>query len=820
MLNNADYQHNPVTIIRFLCHIFAPNINISIMLKNLIKTAIRNIGNNLGYSALNVLGLTLGLTSALFLIIYITDELSYDRYHENADRIYRVQSHITETDDEFTWILAQVPFAEQVQLDYPEIESVNRFINFGRSLFSVDEIEFFESNFYYADTTVFDIFTYEFIYGSPDGSLDRPNDIVLTKTIAEKYFGKENPVGKSLKSEENFYEVTGVIKDVPGNSHLRFDALVSRLTLPEQFGTWGNFGVFTYIMFPENTNVNEFQVKMQEMYDKYMASIFEAIGITIEYELTPITRIHLYSDNAQEPEPTGSITYVLIFSLVALFLILIAVMNYMNLSTARSTKRAKEVGLRKVVGSGRGAIISQFLTESLSLTVISLVFSAILLGLLLPSFNQLAGKSFGWEVLLSPVILYSVIGLIILVGVIGGSYPAFYLSRFTPIAAIRGESTSGKAGAIMRKVLVVIQFTLSIAMIVCTIVVYNQMNFLRNKDQGWNMENVATLILPNGEQQAKMVVLKEKLLALPQVSAISNTSSRIGEGSGKTLFNIETNEGMAQRGIDFTIVDHDFIETLDITVLEGRDFSPDRPADTLMSVVINETLAERFAWDEPLGKRVELGDENTIRAEVIGVIKDYHQTGMYNEVEALMLLYRTENPIMYLKINPDQVQSGLDAIGGIWSEVFPNHPYSYEFLSDRFDEQFGADKSRGVVFTLFTILAIFIACVGLFGLASFTVEKRTKEIGIRKVLGASEGKIVSLISKEFLILIGIAMLIAFPIAGYLMNNWLQNYVYRDTLDIYVFLIPGLVSILLTAITISYQAYRAAIMNPAESISDE
>lgn len=298
------------------------------MLKNLIKTAIRNSWNNLGFSALNVISLTLGLSSALLLIIYISDELSYDRYHENADRIYRVQSHITETDDEFTWIVAQVPFAEQVQLDYPEIESVNRFINFGRSLFSVDEIEFFESNFYYADTTVFDIFTYKFIFGSPEGSLDRPNDIVLTKTIAEKYFGGGNPLGKSLKSGETFYEVTGVIEDVPGNSHLRFDALVTRLSLPEQFGSWGNFGVFTYILFSENTNVNEFQVKMQEMYDKYMASIFETIGITVEYELTPITRIHLYSDNAQEPEPTGSITYIYIFSLVALFLILIAIMNY------------------------------------------------------------------------------------------------------------------------------------------------------------------------------------------------------------------------------------------------------------------------------------------------------------------------------------------------------------------------------------------------------------------------------------------------------------------------------------------------------------
>ncbi len=357
-------------------------------------------------------------------------------------------------------------------------------------------------------------------------------------------------------------------------------------------------------------------------------------------------------------------------------------------------------------------------------------------------------------------------------------------------------------------------------MIVCTLVVYNQLNYLKDKDQGWDMENVVNIVLPNGERPSQMVALKEQILDLPQVIAVANTANRIGEGSGKVIFNIETDEGMTRRGVNFDVVDHDFVETLDIEILKGRDFSPQRPTDTLMSVVVNETLAKRFNWDEPLGKRVELGDSNTIRAEVIGVVRDYHQTGMYNEVESLMLLYRTELPIMYVKLKPDQIQSTLEEIGLLWEETFPNHPFNYEFLSERFENQFGADKNRGVVFTLFTILAIFIACVGLFGLASFTVEKRTKEIGIRKVLGASEMIIVTLISKEFLILIGISMLIAFPISGYLMNNWLDNYVYRDKLDVFVFLIPGIITVILTAITISFQAYKAAIMNPADSISDD
>jgi len=790
------------------------------MLKNLIKTSLRNIKNNLGFSSLNVIGLTLGLTGALFLILYVSDELSFDRYHEKADRIYRVQSHISETDDEFTWIIAQLPFAQQVQEDYPEVEKATRFIGFGRALFGNEDIEFIETDFFYADTVVFDIFTYKFIYGDAANALTRPNDIVLTKTIAEKYFGSENPIGKSLKSGEIYFEVTAVIEDIPTNSHFRYDGLIYPDPQRTVNDNWGNFGVFTYLLFPENVDVDAFEVKMQEMYGKYMASIFEEMGITVEYELIPLTKIHLYSDSGQEPEPTGSITYVYIFLLVALFLVLIAVLNYINLSTARSSKRSREVGLRKVVGSSRGTLIAQFLTESIVLTLISLLFSIVILGLLLPSFNQLAGKSFTWDIFTSPMAILTIVGLMVLVGVIGGSYPAFYLSRFSPIVAISGESTSGKKGAFMRRVLVVIQFTISIAMIVCTTVVYNQLNFMKEKDQGWDMENVISLILPNGERPAQMLVLKEKILGLPQVTSIGSTDNRIGEGSGKVIFNIETSEGMALRGVNFAVIDHDFIETMSINMAEGREFSPDRPTDTLMSVIVNETLAKRFNWENPIGKRVELGDENTIRAEVVGVMKDYHQTGMYNEVESLLLLYRTELPIMYAKINPDDMETTLADIGNIWEEIFPNHPYNYEFLSERFEDQFGADENRGIVFTLFTVLAILIACLGLFGLASFTVERRTKEIGIRKVLGASEAIIVMLISKEFLILIGISMLIAFPVSGFLMKNWLQNYIYRVELGVMVFLIPALIAIGLTALTISFQAYKAAIMNPADSISDD
>jgi putative ABC transport system permease protein len=793
------------------------------MLKNLLKTAIRNIRKNFLYSFLNVLGLSLGITSALFLIVYVTDELSYDRYNEKADRIYRVQSHITEPDDEFTWIVAQVPFATQVVQDYPDVEAACRFIDFPRSLFKKDEVEFTEENFYYTDTTVFNIFTYRFIYGHPQNALARPNDIVLTETVALKYFGKENPVGQTLQAGDTHYEVTAVIEDVPTNSHFRFDALVSRLSLPDPFppqqgGSWGNFGVFTYLLLSENVNVDEFQVKMQEMYGKYMASIFEQLGISLEYELTPITRIHLYSDNPGEPEPTGSISYVYIFGLVAVFLILIAVMNYMNLATARSSKRAREVGLRKVVGSSRGRLIAQFLAESVTLTIIALIISSALMALLMPGFNQLAGKSFDASILVSPVVFISIIGLIILVGILGGSYPAFYLSSFSPVVVMKSESGSSRSGTMMRKVLVVVQFSISIAMIVCTLVVYSQLSHLRKMDQGWDMDNIVILQVPDGEALQQMTLLKQNLLKSTDIINVSATSMRLGEGSSKSIMNVETSEGMVQRGINFDVVDHDFIETLGIKMEEGRDFSEDIPSDTLMGVVVNETLAKRLGWDEPLGKRVELGDSTTLRAEVVGVMKDFHQTGMYNEIESLLLIYRINRPFLYVKLGENRGEA-LKFAESAWHDIFPNHPFTYEFLEERFEQQFSADKNRGTIFTLFTVLAIFIACLGLFGLASYTVEKRSREIGIRKVLGASEAVIVGLISREFLYLILLSMLIAFPAAYYFMNNWLQNYVYSISLGFMLFLIPGLIAIIITAVTISFHSYKAAITNPADTISN-
>ena len=789
------------------------------MLKNLFKTAIRHILKHFGYSILNILGLTIGISSALFLIIYVSDEVSYDRYHEKADRIYRVESSITEPDDHFNWIVAQIPFGPQVVQDYPEVQSFVRFINMPRALYKYEDKEFNEENFYYVDSTLFDIFTYKVLKGDVKSALTQPNKIILTERIAARYFGNADPVGKTLTTGTSTFEVTGVIQDIPFNSHFRFDAIAARNNLPKQMGSWGNFGVYTYLLFPENFNIGQFETKLKGMYDRYMKQIFGPVNINIEYKLVPITRIHLYSTNAGEPEPTGSITYVYIFAIVAIFLILIAAMNYMNLATARSASRAREVGMRKVSGSQRGPLVLQFLSESVVFTAISIVLSLAILIILLPKFNLLAGKSFSLNIIHSPAVLLAMISVILIVGILGGSYPAFFLSRFSPLTVLKGEITQGSAGSIFRKVLVVIQFTVSVVMIICTLVVFGQLNYLKKMDQGFDQKNVVTLTL-NGGMQRKYPVLKQLLLDDPQIKYVAATDTPVGEGSGKLLFNVETDQGMSQRGVNYAVVDHDFIKALGIKIKTGRDFQRDMPSDTLRSVIVNETFVKRMNWADPIGKKVEIGDTNTLRARVIGVMKDYHQTGMYNEIESLLLANRVINNVVYIKIAGDNIQPTINFIETKWREVFPDQPFTYTFLSERFNRQFEADERRGLIFTLFTVLAILIACLGLFGLASYTVEQRTREVGIRKVFGAGNRTILALIARDFLILVSISVLIAFPLAYYFMSKWLENYVYRNKLGASLFILSAVLTIIITFVTISVKAYQASVMNPAQSIKTQ
>ncbi|KPK83799.1 MAG: hypothetical protein AMS27_11840 [Bacteroides sp. SM23_62_1] len=792
------------------------------MFTNILKVAIRKIRKEFGYSLIIVLGLTIGIISSLFLLLYVFDDLSYDQFHENKDRIVRVISHITETDDEFTWGVAQIPFAHQAREDYPEIEEFARIYPFGRQLFMYNDIKLYDENVHYADSSVFDVFSFGLMRGDPATVLTRPNTMVVTESFAKKYFGGEDPFGKTIEvGRGQSFEVTGVMQDVPHNSHITFSALVSRTTLPAdaEIGSWGNFGVYTYLLLAEGTDYMVLQDKMKEMYDKYMAEIFRQYNISIEYLLEPITDIYLKSEARGGTGRSGDITYVYIFSIVAFFMLLIASINYMNMATSRSTHRAREVGLRKVVGSSRWPLILQFLSESVILTIIALIISIVIVILLMPSFNQIAGKLFDIDYLINPQVILTLIAIIVFVGVLGGSYPSFYLSRFNPVSVFKQEIGAGRSNFLIRKILVVLQFAISFALIINTWVIFKQLNYLKSRELGFVPENVVIIELENRQMMQQYPVFRNALLEGPDIINVSSSNNKIGESTGKILMQVETSEGMQERGVNLYAVDYDFVETMGIEMIQGRDFSRDFMSDTTTGVIINETMAKRFNWDEPLGKKLSFvgGDQDVEPYRVVGVMKDFHQLGLYSPLETLMFLLRANGYYANVKIEDQNVKETLQFIESKWLEIFPDRPFHYTFLSDDYAEQFRSDEKRGVIFTYFSILIIIIACLGIFGLASFTVEQRTKEIGIRKVLGASVERIVRIISREFLFLVLISMIPAFIGAYYYLKHWLQDYAYPAKIDPWMFIGTALAGIIITLITVSYSTIKAGLTNPAESL---
>ncbi|HYC85841.1 MAG TPA: ABC transporter permease, partial [Chryseosolibacter sp.] len=563
------------------------------MLKNLLKIAIRNILKDKTYSAINVLGLTIGITCSLLLLMYILDELSFDRYHKNANNIYRIVSNIKEPDNAFTWAVAQIPLADELRDNYPEVKNAVRFFGTQSTLYKNGDKQFTENEFFLADSTVFDMFTYEWVGGDMATALDNPFSIVLTEKVAVKYFGSATAaLGQSLQNKEGEdFKVTGVMKDVPLNSHFRFDALISRNTRPNFQGSWGNFGVYTYIQLPEGYDLGKMNESLGKVIKEKVNPIFDQFGIKIQYEMQRITDIHLYSKIQDEAEAGGDINVIYIFGVVAAFMLIIACINYMNLATARSANRAKEVGVRKVMGSQRRQLVSQFLTESVVLALIALVVSMILIYALLPAFNFLANKQLPFSYILQPVVLLSLLGVVIFVGVIGGSYPAFYLSGFNPVNVLKGKLAARGGTVVLRKVLVVFQFVISIFMLISTLVVYDQLQFLRNKDLGFDKERVMRIALNERSQREKSQVLVDRLRQVKEVSNVGMANSSPGEGINKLLLKVEDNEGkLSDRGVDLFGADFDFVKTLGMEIVQGRDFSRDVASDTTYAVLVNESM--------------------------------------------------------------------------------------------------------------------------------------------------------------------------------------------------------------------------------------
>ncbi|MDH4091996.1 MAG: ABC transporter permease [Cyclobacteriaceae bacterium] len=799
------------------------------MFENLLKIAIRNIVKERTYSAINILGLTIGITCSLFILMYILDELSFDRYHKNSDKIYRVVSNIKETDNAFTWAVAQIPLAQELQDNYPEVENAVRFFGTGRTLYKNGEKQFYEEDFYLADSTVFDMFSYDFLVGDVSTALDNPFSLVLTEKTAIKYFANaQAALGQSLqnpKGEE--FKITGVIRDVPLNSHFRFDALISRNTRPGFQGSWGNFGVSTYIQLPEAYDLSKMYASLDSVIKQKVNPIFEQYGIKINYELQKITDIHLHSKIQDEAEAGGDISYIYVFGAVAAFMLIIACINYMNLATARSANRSKEVGIRKVMGSRRRQLILQFVAESLVIACIALIVSLVLIYALLPGFNTLANKALPFSYLLHPEVLFSLVGIILFIGVVGGSYPAFYLSGFNPVNVLKGKLAARGGSVIFRKALVIAQFSISIFMLISTLIVFDQLQFIRNKDLGFDKAQVIRLDLSERELQEKSNVLKERLKQSSAVVNVGMANSSPGQGIGKLLLKVEDNEGkLTDRGVDLFNADFDFVKTLGMEIVQGRDFSRDVASDTTYAVLVNESMVKRMAWENPLGKKfIFLGGDpqgSAIEKRVVGVVKDYHQNSLYDAIEPLMIVLDDNQNFVFVRTTEGDVRQSLAAVENGWKETFPNSIFEYNFLDQDFNSQYKADEKRSQIFTAFSGLTILIACLGLLGLSAFTTEQRTKEIGVRKVMGAGVYGLVILIAREFFLLVGIGMLLSFPAAWYFTESWLQNFAYRIELsgEWPTFIISACLAFIITLMTVGYNVVRAASANPATSLRDE
>ena len=799
------------------------------MLKNLLKISFRTILKDKTYSLLNITGLTIGITCSLFLLMYILHELSYDRYHLNARNIYRVVSNIKEPDNAFTWAVAQIPLAEELRDNYPEVEDAVRFFGTGRTLYKNGDRQFYEEEFYLADSTVFEMFTYSFLHGDPATALDNPFSIVLTEKTAGKYFSEPSEaVGQSIQNQQGEeFKVTGVIENVPLNSHFIFDGLISRSTRAGFQGNWGSFGVSTYLQLPEGYDLSRMYTSLDKIIKEKVDPIFAEFGISIKYELQPILDIHLYSKIQDEAEEGGDITYIYIFASVAAFMLIIACINYMNLATARSVNRAREVGVRKVMGSQRRQLIAQFITESVVIALIAMVLSMILIYALLPVFNGLANKSLPFSFILQGPVIFSLLGIILFVGIVGGSYPAFYLSGFNPVNVLKGKVAAKGGSAVFRKVLVVFQFGISIFMLIATLIVFNQLQFMRNKDLGFDKERVVRLSLNERALREKAQVLVDRLKQISDVAAVGMASSSPGQGIGKRLLKVEDNEGkLTDRGVDLFAASFDFVKTMGMEIVQGRDFSRDVISDTTYAVLVNESMVKRMAWDDPIGKKFIFDDDgpdnNDIEKRVVGVIKDYHQNSLYDAIEPMMIMLTPESGNIFVRTGEGDVRQSIAAIENAWKEIFPTYTFEYEFLDADFNSQYKADEKRSQIFTAFSGLTIIIACLGLLGLVAFTTEQRTKEIGVRKVIGASVQNLVMLVSKEFFILVGLGMLLAFPAAWYFTSDWLQNFAYRIELqgEWPTFILCALLAFVITLLTVGFHVVRAASANPVKSLRDE
>ncbi|HEX3386692.1 MAG TPA: ABC transporter permease [Mucilaginibacter sp.] len=811
------------------------------MFRNYLRSAWRNITRHKFISFINIFGLTVGLTCCLLIITYLINELSYDRYNANADRTYRVTRIFYSRNGEANLHLSSIapPFGPLLQLAFPDIEKVTRVLPNGTTVFRYKEKLFNEQNGFFADENFFKVFSVNVTDGDRKTALNEPYSVMVTPEIARKYFGSEDPINKTviLDNTKHEFKVTGVFEPFPANAHMHPNILMSFNTLKDSviYGekqletNFGNNSFYTYLLMPKGYNMNMITRQLDAFIDKY----YPAKGLpqsikphqTTKLTIQKLTDIHLQSHLDDEIEPNGDIKRVYIFSVIALFILLIACINYMNLSTARSALRAKEIGIRKVIGAQRKEIIRQFLGESVLVTWVALILAGLFTWILLPYINSISHLSLSFSSLFRWNILIGVLLLPFFVGLLSGIYPAIFMSSFRPVQVLKGLLKVGSGNVSFRQVLVVVQFSISIILIVATTVVFQQLRYIENKSLGFSKDFILTTICP-GNLNKQFESFRNEILTNPAVKDVGR-SSRIPSGRLLDDQGAQVIEGgkavPTQIELKMITTDYGFMDTYGMQLAAGRNFSRQFLTDTA-NYVINETAVQQLGWKTPqnaVGKDLIYGG---IKGKVIGIVKDFHFESLHQPIIPMIFLLPGPSNSFYnrmsVKVDGHNVQSAIASIGAAWRKYLPDVPFDYTFLDMKFQQLYDAEQQESQLFTIFSGLAIFIACLGLFGLSAFTISQRVKEIGIRKVLGANIPQIVLELSRSFMILVIIASLIALPVAGWLMHKWLQDFASRIDLSWWVFVLAGIAAFVIAFVTISFQAVRAASANPVKSLRSE
>jgi putative ABC transport system permease protein len=783
------------------------------MYKNYLKIAIRNLFRQKTYSFINLVGLAIGMASCILILLWVQDELSYDRFHQLAERLYRVTDHEKyTTGEEVNFAMNPADLAPTLFADYPEIKKVARLRRVGSTVVQYDEKSFGEENLVCVDPVFLEMFTIPFVKGDANHALSGPSSIIISQKMAQKYFENENPIGKTIRVDNRLdFQVTAVMKEIPSNSHLKIDFLTPFQTLKEfgyQIEGWDNWAFTTYVLLDENIDYHQVAQKIASTCQRYQKKSMATLS------LQPVPDIHLRSGTMWGIGGTGDIKYVYIFTIIAGFILLLACINFMNLATARAGNRAKEVGLRKTVGAQKREIISQFFTESMLYSIISLVFAILIAMEFLPLFNSLSGKSLGFGIHNSLKIFIFLVGIAVITGIIAGSYPALFLSSFKPVKVLKGTLKSGSKSSLFRKLLVSFQFLLTIVLIISTIVVNRQLHFIKDQKLGFDEERVLCVKL-HGDLNKKAEFIKSELIKNRHVKDASAVSLLPSQIRRSTIINEWEGKNTDDQFLIYLLsADFDFAKTMQIEMVKGRYFSREFLTDTSEGIIINEAAVRAMGMKSPLGKKL-------FDNRIIGVTKDFHFTSLHSKIGPLAI-YFDPREIRYLlvKVNPGNLGTSVQSIENDWHKIVPGLPFEYHFLDDQINDLYHAEQQAGKVINSFSLLALFVACLGLFGLASFTAEQRTKEIGIRKVLGATVTGIVMLLSKEFTRYVLLANIIAWPIAWFVASKWLNSFAYRIDIAWWFFFLAGGLAFLIAILTVITQAVKAAVANPVDSLKYE